>query len=505
MLALDIEIQPKRIRRRTLLSDASAALSPDGQAMNELVPEVKPKKRRKKPDSLENLAPKETGAQLVTVKPSNTEGQPQTMLAQEILENLRKFPHCLLLTRVGQFYEQNKRFVAMCEEFPSYSEGVKKFDRRVARVVTPGTLIDEPFLNPFENNYLLAIGIPDTGDPQTTSNRQIGLAWIDVSTGEFFSKSTNVDGLRDELARIAPREAVLDTRFQQVKKHPVYDALAEDDNFISYVTPAEVSPEHARIPSSSITAKASQGEPIQPSDIKPVSVDPGPEETSAISLLTAYLHANLLDHMPVLSSPNREGSEERMQIDSHTIKALEIREGLREGGTKGSPSTSISEINARQSLVAFFHARPHFHADLAETLANVEDTSRIVQKFILGRGETADLIGVKQTARVWADIAKRIQHERKMEALERSDFNNEEWTSLDSLMDRMITLDDLSKRIGAALDDRNSDQSPGSVLEASINENTEEAPTNSYETIESSWRYGPSKWTIKPSGTVKSP
>src|ERR1700729_3630503 len=47
-------------------------------------------------------------------------------------------------------------------------------------------------------------------------------------------------------------------------------------------------------------------------------------ETSAINLLTTFLNANLLEHMPTLSLPNRENTGGRMQIDSHTIRALEI-------------------------------------------------------------------------------------------------------------------------------------------------------------------------------------
>ena len=60
------------------------------------------------------------------------------------------------------------------------------------------------------------------------------------------------------------------------------------------------------------------------------------EESAAVQLLTAFMHANLMEHMPSLSSPNQELSTSRMHIDSHTVKALEIREGLREGGTTGS-------------------------------------------------------------------------------------------------------------------------------------------------------------------------
>lgn len=256
------------------------------------------------------------------------------------------FPLVHLDKHLKVLVQQNKRFVAMCEEFPCHSEGTRTFDRRVTRVVTPGTLIDEPFLNPFENNYLLAIGIQGTGEALRTDS-QVGLAWIDVSTGEFFSRSTNIDALRDELARITPKEVVLDVFLQEKKEHPVYEALAEDDNFVSYTRPTGTSSEEISLPSdfSVATESFNQGDPMGEPDIK--GRDASPEEALAIRLLTAYLNANLLEHMPILSSPSREAHDERMQIDSHTIKALEIREGFREGGTKGSLLSVIKRTVTR--------------------------------------------------------------------------------------------------------------------------------------------------------------
>ncbi|KAF9457104.1 muts domain V-domain-containing protein, partial [Collybia nuda] len=483
-------------------------------------------------------------------------------LAREIFDNLSKFPHCLLLTKVGQFYEsyfdqaielsrllkikltsrkwdncrvpmcgfplvhldkhlkvlvqQNKRFVAMCEEFPrSSSLGTKEFDRRVVRVVTPGTLIDEPFLDPYENNYLLAVSTPEISEP-TRDISSVGLAWIDVSTGEFFAKVTTLDEIRDELARISPREVVLDKRMESIKDHPVFRALAEDNNFVSYITPSSfITTEKKISPTPSATPWADVDSPKHTDT----------SEASAIKLLTSYLSANLLDHMPVLSSPRREGSKPHMEIDSHTIKALEIRERVWEGGTKGSllavmkrtltyggsrllarwlcsPSTSIVEIYARQSLVAFFHTRPHFHADIAELVAEVEDIKRITQKLILGRGNVGDLLAVNKTIRAWANIFNRISEEREMEARERNEYNPSDWGSLDALMSRMTGLDELSKRIGTALDD----VTKGEYQVAGENEHNmieENEVTLSDDATNGFWRPGNGKWIIKPQFSTK--
>ncbi|RDB28400.1 MutS 1, partial [Hypsizygus marmoreus] len=516
---------------------------------------------RKRPDALQQQVPSRSPKE-------DESGQPQGLLAREVLENLKKFPNCLLLTRVGQFYEsyfdqateiahllniklttrkwdggripmcgfpllhidkhlkvlvqQNRRFVAMCEEFPRYSDhGVKAFERRVVRVITPGTLIDEPFLNPYENNYLLAISTPETAESVAAPSSQVGLAWIDVSTGEFFSKATNYDSLRDELARIAPREVVLDGKLELMKSHSVFQALAEDDNFVSFASPSTTTTENEEthklptFPASHLTETAVQiaQEPIH------YGMGLGPQEASAVALLTMYLHTNLLEHMPALSSPNREGKEGRMQIDSHTIKALEIREGFREGGTKGSllsaikrtvttggsrllsrwlcsPSTSVVEINARQALVAFFYDRPHFRADIAGALGEAEDTGRIIQKFLLGRGDTSDLLAVKRTTRIWSTIMDKVTEEKRLEAVEREHFNSDDWTSIDSLMTRMVGLHDLSRRIAMALEDTGPDLKVPDALEENQDDVNEESPGDTDSIV--NWRFGPGKWTIKP-------
>ncbi|RDX56044.1 hypothetical protein OH76DRAFT_1518636 [Lentinus brumalis] len=455
---------------------------------------------------------------------------PSTPLATEVLDNLARYPHCILLTRVGQFYEsyfdqaaevsrllnikltgkswggqrilmcgfplvqlnkylkvlvqQHNRFVAMCEEFPrSPSLGAKGgFDRRVVRIVTPGTLIDEPFLNPYENNYLLSIAAPEpasttasheanTSLSSCTRSSAVGLAWIDVSTGEFYTKRTTVGALQDELVRISPREVILDERLSE--RDPIRRAVSEENYFVSPFAVAE------RLGEACTTAAA---EDLSPDDITsqieaskeilPTSLSV--EESGAVELLTGFMHANLLEHMPSLSAPSRESFTCRMQIDSHTVKALEIREGMREGGATGSllsvikrtvtssgtrllarwlcsPSTSVTEINARQSLVAFFHARPFLRQDLVQSFRDAEDTTRIVQKFLLGRGTFQDLTAICTTIDSWSSIKERILMERRMDERGGEAVNAAEWKSIGALMERLNDLDSLAGRIRTAL------------------------------------------------------
>ncbi|PPQ69068.1 hypothetical protein CVT25_004244 [Psilocybe cyanescens] len=470
--------------------------------------------------------------------------KPTTFLSRQILSNLKRFPHCLLLTRVGQFYEsyfdqaveishllnikltskkwngdrvamcgfpilhidkhlktlvqQEKRFVALCEEFPVQTSpklNVKEFERRIARIVTPGTLIDESFLNPLENNYLLAIS-PVTEPADCATLPEVGLAWIDVSTGEFFSKQCKLENVPDELARLAPREIVLEDSLCKKANHPIFSAFTEGSFLISYTTPPDLAADHTDLAPNSV-------EPASPSphlatleslhtadkgivllqlnDSQHLSAPPAEptpaaiRESTAVNLLTKYLQDNLLEHMPRLDAPLHESAHDRMQIDLHTIQGLEIRESGLEGSSKGSllsvikrtttsggarllarwlcsPSTSTTEINSRQSLVTFFRSRLHFRMDIINILNEVDDVGRLCQRFLLGRADFGDLAAIRTTINFWASLKNICAQEMATEQIE-SPGNHRfgEWNSMDALLHRLTNLDELSERISTAI------------------------------------------------------
>jgi DNA mismatch repair ATPase MutS len=240
------------------------------------------------------------------------------------------FPLMHLDKHLKVLVQQEKRFVAMCEEFPRLStSNVKEFDRRISRIITPGTLIDESFLNPCDNNYVLAVIPAETSDDMA---KPVGLAWMDVSTGEFFSKQCTLENLQDELARIGPREVVLNKSLK-ASAHPILSMLKENGCPVSYFA-LEASGTSADAISESSSYPPNLSEIKQKNIVDNESLPA--EELSAIQLLTKFLRANLLEHMPILDSPVHEASRQLMQIDSHTIQALEIRENDYEAGVRGS-------------------------------------------------------------------------------------------------------------------------------------------------------------------------
>lgn len=118
----------------------------------------------------------------------------------------------------------------------------------------------------------------------------------------------------------------------------------------------------------------------------------------------------------------------------------------------GSPSTSLGQITARQALVALFYARQHLRSDLEEFLYQIEDASRIVQKFLLGRGDANDLLAIRDTINITDQIKTRILQERELE-LQGNISRAEDWHYADILLDRMRDLTALAVRIDSAVDE----------------------------------------------------
>jgi DNA mismatch repair ATPase MutS len=236
------------------------------------------------------------------------------------------------------------RYVAIAEEFPNdpsakVKAGGLMHDRKVSRVITPGTLIDENFMNPFTNNYVLTIHIEnlsnglaadltvENGDVHRSllseqSALPIGLAWLDLSTGHFFTQSTILSALPSLLARIGPREIVLDERFRAIHDHNLFSILREGHHLVTYVNTPESKPasEWSHMLESPVPVK-------QEDEFTPLEIAAG-------SALLQYVETRLQGSAMKLQPPSRQ--LDVMGIDKNTLRALEIKTTIRDDLFTGS-------------------------------------------------------------------------------------------------------------------------------------------------------------------------
>ena len=133
------------------------------------------------------------------------------------------FPSSQLDRYLRQLVQDLNVTVAIVDQFerPDILDGSSemKFDRKVSRIVTPGTLVDESFIDWERNNFLAAVGVPDSalaraGTGLLAPETPIGIAWINLGLGSFYVQTSTLAELATDLARISPAEVVIDKKLQ---------------------------------------------------------------------------------------------------------------------------------------------------------------------------------------------------------------------------------------------------------------------------------------------------
>lgn len=237
------------------------------------------------------------------------------------------------------------KYVAISEEFALGAEDKAKsgglmFDRKVARIITPGTLIDEKFIDPSENNFLLAIYLDvstlkaqskphiDAHSSQhilSSVPQHVGLSWLDLSTGDFYTQLTTAQMLPSAIARIGAREILVDQNIQDIIGQELQLLVGHDHRLVTFF----------RFP-----------EKIEPmSEWSPIMETPIPEHThssftseevAAGYSLLEYIRVQLQGSNLKLQPPRRRDLDESMGIDRNSLRGLEILETSRDGFGKGS-------------------------------------------------------------------------------------------------------------------------------------------------------------------------
>lgn len=163
-----------------------------------------------------------------------------------------------------------------------------------------------------------------------------------------------------------------------------------------------------------------------------------------------------------------------------------------DGILTGSPSASLSEINARQSIVAFFHTRPHLRRDLRDHFRGIDDVTRVVQRFLLGRANTDDVATISTAISVWSIVKNRLMLERELHFKEEGCDSEREWASINALISRMQDLPELERKIQASID------GPSTRLGSSIETVDEDAITaHGLSADDDKWQQG-YRWSINP-------
>jgi DNA mismatch repair protein MutS len=300
--------------------------------------------------------------------------------------------------------------VAICEQTEDPAEAKKRggkavVRRAVVRVVTPGTITEDELLDARAHNYLTALA---------EAAGEYGLAWLDVSTGDFTTQPVAPGSLGAVLARLAPGELLLPERLLQ--KPALFELLGEWKRALSPLPSARFDSENARKRLEAVygvRALDAFGEFSR-------------AEISAAGTLIDYVELTQKGRLPRLAPPRRLAMGAVMEIDAATQRNLELTAAL-SGGRQGSllaaidrsvtgagarllaarlaaPLTVPAEIAARQDMVAFFVAEERLRETLRGTLRRCPDVERALSRVTLGRGGPRDLAAVRDALTLAGDL-----------------------------------------------------------------------------------------------------
>lgn len=302
-----------------------------------------------------------------------------------------------------------------------------KFYRRVTRIVTPGTFIDEAFENLRENTYLLNIEFPENCMSSVAdASLKVGICWCDVSTGEIFVQQVYLKDLVSAITRIQPKEILLDEKLLEfhIESGAWYPELVEFKKF--FIKYQKMPSQHRTIESFYGLFNLGEKEATD-RQLRIQFQTFTQKELAALRNTLIYVS----DHLPNFSInfqiPQRQLATAIMQIDSRTSTALELHSTVRDNNRKGSllssirrtvtpsgtriltqwlsgPSLDLKEIKNRQRIVGFFKNNVDTTEALRVMLKKVHDLSRILQKFSFGRGEALELIQMAHSLQVSREI-----------------------------------------------------------------------------------------------------
>lgn len=367
--------------------------------------------------------------------------QDLTPLRQQYLDIKKQYPDALLFFRLGDFYETfdedahkaaealdivltsrpvakgvrvpmagipfhavdnylgrliEKGFhVAICEQVGDQPDkGL--FTREVIRVITPGTVVEPNLLASGRNNYLAALYL----EPE-----RVGLAYVDITTGEFagteISEGNLLEKVKAELLRLAPAETLV------AENQALPQGVAEHTTTVPawYFEPGRC--EEMIKSSFEVASLAGLGLVGMRTTIR------------AAGGLLKYLRETQKSSVSTLTTFSTYNLADFMVLDAETRRNLELTETLRDGKVDGSllgvldntvtpmgkrllrswvnkPLLNVEPINQRLDMVAFFFANGVLRRDLADILSRLHDLERLVNRVVSGYARPTELSALRE-------------------------------------------------------------------------------------------------------------
>jgi DNA mismatch repair protein MutS len=304
--------------------------------------------------------------------------------------------------------------VAICEQMedPATAKGVIR--REVVRLMTPGTLTDDPLLDGRTDNYLAAVAFNVT----KAEGFKTGLAWVELSTGDCIATSAAQGQVLDEIARLRPAEVLVP---EHASGQPHEIAKQIEALGIKAITARpgwQFTAHHAR------EQVQKQWQASTTAGFGFADDDPG---VLAAAAVLSYLEETQRSSLGHLRALRRHCVDDHLMIDPSSWRSLEVDRTVRSGGTEGtllsaidrtrsamggrllrqwlrSPLRDVEHIEARQEAIAALLESPGDLKFVVGEMERVCDIERIVGRLAVNRANPRDLSGL---GRCLTELARR--------------------------------------------------------------------------------------------------
>ena len=302
------------------------------------------------------------------------------------------FPHHALDTYLPKLIRAGKR-VAICDQLEDPKLTKKLVKRGITELVTPGVSINDNVLNYRENNFLAAVHF---------GKGACGVAFLDISTGEFLTAEGPFDYVDKLLNNFAPKEVL----FERGKR------LMFEGNFGSKFFTFELDDWVF----TETSAREMLLKHFEVKNLKGFGVEHLKNGIIASGAILQYLIMTQHTQIGHVTSLARIEEDKYVRLDKFTVRSLELMGSMNDGGSSllnvidktispmGArllkrwlvfPLKDVQPINERLNVVEYFFRQPDFKELIEEQLHLIGDLERIISKVAVGRVSPREVVALK--------------------------------------------------------------------------------------------------------------
>ena len=311
------------------------------------------------------------------------------------------FPHHALDTYLPKLIRAGKR-VAICDQLEDPKLTKKLVKRGITELVTPGVSINDNILNYRENNFLAAVHF---------GKGACGVAFLDISTGEFLTAEGSFDHIDKLLNNFAPKEVLFERGRRGMFEGNFgskFFTFELDDWVFTETTAREKLLKHFEV-----------------KNLKGFGVEHLKNGIIASGAILQYLIMTQHTQIGHITSLARIEEDKYVRLDKFTVRSLELMGSMNDGGSSlldvidktispmGArllkrwmvfPLKDVKPINGRLDVVEYFFRKPEFKGVIEEQLHLIGDLERIISKVAVGRVSPREVVALKVALQAIAPI-----------------------------------------------------------------------------------------------------